>query len=97
MRSRFRIPNDWSDEDVRDVLGLRYELDLRNYSSLPIYTLLSDVDAAQLAELMELNVPGMQVQASTAPVLTSSTTQAAPSASLPSSLAPTPVCRSFST
>ena len=65
MRSRFRIPNDWSDEDVRDVLGLRYELDLRNYSSLPIYTLLSDVDAAQLAELMELNVPGMQVQAST--------------------------------
>ncbi len=65
MRSRFRIPNDWSDEDVRDVLGLRYALDLRNYSSLPIYTLLSDVDAAQLAELMELNVPGMQVQAST--------------------------------
>ena len=65
MRSRFRIPNDWSDEDVRDVLGLRYELDLRNYSTLPIYTLLSDVDAAQLAELMELNVPGMQVQAST--------------------------------
>ena len=65
MRARFRIPNDWTDEDVRDVLGLRYELDLRNYSSLPTYTLLSDVDAAQLAALMELNVPGMQVQAST--------------------------------
>lgn len=65
MRSRFRIPNDWSDEDVRDVLGLRYELDLRNYSSLPTYTLLSDVDATQLAELMELNIPGMQVLAST--------------------------------
>ena len=65
MRARFRIPNDWSDEDVRDVLGLRYELDLRNYTSLPTYTLLSDVDATQLAELMELNTPGMQVQAST--------------------------------
>ena len=65
MRARFRIPNDWSDEDVRDVLGLRYELDLRNYTSLPTYTLLSDVDAVQLAELMELNTPGMQVQAST--------------------------------
>ena len=65
MRGRFRIPNDWSDEDVRDVLGLRYELDLRNYSSLPTYTLLSDVDAAQLAEIMELNTPGLQVQAST--------------------------------
>lgn len=65
MRSRFRIPNDWSDEDVRDVLGLRYELDLRYYTSLPTYTLLSDVDATQLAELMELNIPGMQVLAST--------------------------------
>ena len=65
MRSRFRIPNDWTDEEVRGVLGLRYELDLRNYTSLSTYTLLSDVDATQLAELMELNVPGMQVQAST--------------------------------
>ena len=65
MRSRFRIPNDWSDEEVRGVLGLRYELDLRNYTSLPTYTLMPDVDAVQLAELMELNTPGMQVQAST--------------------------------
>ena len=65
MRTRFRIPNDWTDEEVRGVLGLRYELDLRNYTSLPTYTLLSDVDAVQLAELMELNTPGMQVQAST--------------------------------
>ncbi len=65
MRARFRIPNDWTDEEVRGVLGLRYELDLRNYSSLPTYTLLTDVDATQLAELMELNTPGMQVQAST--------------------------------
>ena len=65
MRTRFRIPNDWSDEDVRDVLGLRYELDLRYYTYLPTYTLLSDVDAVQLAELQELNIPGMQVLAGT--------------------------------
>ncbi len=65
MRSRFHIPNDWSDEDVRDVLGLRYELDLRYYTYLPTYTLLSDVDATQLAELQELNIPGMQVLAGT--------------------------------
>ena len=65
MRARFRIPNDWTDEEVRGVLGLRYELDLRNYTSLPTYTMLTDVDATQLAELMELNTPGMQVQAST--------------------------------
>ena len=66
MRSRFRIPNDWSDEDVRGVLGLRYELDLRNYTALSTYTLLSDIeDTSQITELTELNIPGMQVQAST--------------------------------
>ena len=65
MRNRFHIPNDWTDAEVRGVLALRYELDLRNYTSLSTYTLLSDVDATQLAELMELNIPGMQVQAST--------------------------------
>ena len=65
MRTRFHIPNNWSDEDIRDVLGLRYELDLRNYTSLPVYTLRTDVNAEELAELMELNIPGMQVQSST--------------------------------
>ena len=65
MRSRFRIPNDWTDAEVRGVLGLRYELDLRNYTTLPTYTLLSDVGATELAQLMELNTPGMQVESST--------------------------------
>ena len=65
MRTRFHIPNNWTDEDIRGVLGLRYELDLRNYTSLPVYTLRTDVDAEELAELMELNIPGMLVQSST--------------------------------
>ena len=66
MRTRFHIPNDWTDAEVRGVLGLRYELDLRNYTSLATYTLLSDIeDTAQITELTELNIPGMQVQAST--------------------------------
>ena len=66
MRSRFHIPNDWTDEEVRGVLGLRYELDLRNYTNLSTYTLLADIeDTSQLTELTELNIPGMQVQAST--------------------------------
>ena len=65
MRARFHIPNDWSDEDVRGVLGLRYELDLRSYTSLSTYTLLTDVDASQVTELMELNIPGMLVQSVT--------------------------------
>lgn len=66
MRKRFRIPNNWTDQEVRGVLGIRYELDLRNYTALPIYTLLADIeDTTQITELTELNIPGMQVQAST--------------------------------
>ena len=65
MRSRFRIPNDWTDAEVRGVLGLRYELDLRYYTSLPTYILHKDVDSVQLAELMELGTPGLSVMAST--------------------------------
>ena len=66
MRTRFRIPNDWTDAEIRGVLGIRYELDLRNYTSLSTYTLLSDIgDTTQITELTELNIPGMEVQAST--------------------------------
>ena len=65
MRERFHIPNDWTEQEARDVLGLRYELDLRYYTSLPTYTLLTDVDATDLAALMELGVPGMTVESST--------------------------------
>ena len=66
MRSRFHIPNDWNDAEVRGVLGIRFELDLRNYTALPTYTLLADIeDTTQITELTELNIPGMQVQAGT--------------------------------
>ncbi len=65
LRSRFHIPNDWTDEEVRGVIGIRYELDLRYYTALPTYTLMTDVDATQLAELMELSTPGMSVLSTT--------------------------------
>ena len=65
MRARFHIPNDWTDEEVRGVIGIRYELDLRYYTALATYTLMEDVDATQLAELMELSTPGMSVMSST--------------------------------
>ena len=65
LRNRFHIPNDWTEEEVRGVIGIRYELDLRYYTSLPTYTLMTDVDASTLAELMELSTPGMSVMSST--------------------------------
>lgn len=66
LRESYGIPEDWSDEDARLVLGLRYELSLRNYvSSLSSYVFLSDVDSSTLAAVLELNIPGLSVETAT--------------------------------
>lgn len=67
LRDSYGIPAEWSDEDARQVLGLRYELSLRNYAigNLSNYVFLSDVDNDTLAAVLELNIPGMNVEAST--------------------------------
>ena len=46
LRSSYRIPEEWSDEDARAVIGLRYELTLRNITNLPTYVLLEDASEA---------------------------------------------------
>ena len=65
LRSRYSIPEDWSDEDARAVIGLRYEFDLRGISNLPTYTFLEDVSDEHLSALLELNTPGLMVESST--------------------------------
>ena len=66
LRESYGIPEDWNDLDARAVLGLRYELSLRNcVGSLSNYIFLSDVTTETLAAVLELNVPGMSVEAST--------------------------------
>ncbi len=66
LRESYKIPEDWSDADARAVLGLRYELSLRNcVGSLSNYVFLSDVSNDVLAAALELNVPGMNVESST--------------------------------
>ncbi len=65
LRSRYRIPAEWSDEDARAVIGLRYEFDLRGVVNLANYIFLEDVSDAHLSALLELNIPGLQVEAST--------------------------------
>ena len=65
MRSRYGIPEEWSDEDARAVIGFRYEFDLRGITNLPTYTFLEDVTDQQLSAILELNTPGLQVEAST--------------------------------
>lgn len=65
MRTRFRIPDEWTEQEVRDVLGLRYELDLRYYAALDYYTLISDVSDEDRSAIMELGIPGLTVETST--------------------------------
>ena len=65
MRDRYDIPETWSDEDARAVIGFRYEFDLRGITNLPTYTFLEDVSDEQLSAILELNTPGLMVESST--------------------------------
>ena len=66
LRSRYKIPEDWSDADARAVIGLRYELKLRtDITNLSSYVFVEDVPDDILNALLELNVPGLDAQAST--------------------------------
>ncbi len=66
LRSKYKIPPEWTDEEARKVIGLRYEMDLRNcVYSLSNYVFLADASDEQLSAIVELNIPGMNVEAST--------------------------------
>lgn len=65
LRSYYGIPETWSDEDARMVIGLRYELSLRTVTTLPNYVLLEDAPEDVLSAILELNTPGLNVEAST--------------------------------
>ncbi len=65
LREVYDIPPEWNDEDARAVIGLRYELDLRNVTNLSSYVFIEDVSDEHLAILKELNVPGLMVESST--------------------------------
>ena len=65
LRKRYEIPDDWSDEDARAVIGLRYEFDLRGVVNLSNYVLAEDLSDENLSAILELNIPGLMVEAST--------------------------------
>lgn len=65
LRDRYRIPAEWNDEEARAVIGLRYEFDLRGVVNLANYIFLEDVSDEHLSALLELNIPGLVVEAST--------------------------------
>ncbi len=65
LRERFDIPEDWTEEEARRVISVRYELLLRKCTYLPNYVFVEDVDSASLAALTDLNIPGLIVQTTT--------------------------------
>lgn len=66
LRSAYRIPNTFTEEEARRVIGLRYELELRSdLTSLSAYTLIEDVSSENLSAILELNTPGLSVESST--------------------------------
>ena len=66
LKEVYNFPEEWTDNEVRKIIGLRYELSLRNcVSSLSNYVFLADATDEQLAMIVELNIPGMSVEAST--------------------------------
>lgn len=64
LRSYYRIPDDWSNEEARAVIGLRYELSLRGITNLPTFVFLEDASDAERSAILELNIPGMNVESS---------------------------------
>ena len=66
LRTRYKIPIEWTDDEARKVIGLLYEMSLRKYvGSLPTYVFLADASEEELSAIVELNIPGMKVEYST--------------------------------
>ena len=67
LRAHYGIPETWSDTDARAVIGIRYELDLRQgITNLSNYVFLEDAGSEALAAILELNTPGLKAEATTA-------------------------------
>ena len=65
LRTRYKLPEEWTDEEARAVLGLRYEFDLRGVVNLSNYVFIEDISNENLSTLLELNTPGLMVESST--------------------------------
>ena len=66
LRSIYQIPEEWTEDEARKVIGLRYEMSLRNcVPSLSNYVFMNDADDESLSLIVELNIPGLTVEPST--------------------------------
>ncbi len=66
LRDKYDIPAEWTDDEARKVIGILYEMTLRKcVGSLPTFVFIADANDQELSAIVELNIPGMKVEAST--------------------------------
>ena len=66
LREIYNIPEELSENEARKIIGLRYEMSLRNcVPSMSTYVFMEDADDETLSTIVELNIPGLTVEAST--------------------------------
>ena len=65
LRKSYEIPAEWSDEEARLVIGIRYEMTLRDLTTLPNYVFITDAAEEHLSTILEMNTPGLSVESST--------------------------------
>lgn len=66
LRDIYDLPASWTDEEARRVIGLRYELSLRNcVTTLGNFVFITDANDEELSAVVELNIPGVSPEAST--------------------------------
>lgn len=66
LRSDLDIPDEWTDQEARLVIGVRYELSLRQgITNLPSYEFIVDIADTDMTAVLELNTPGLTAEVST--------------------------------
>ncbi len=63
LKKAYNISDEYTEEEARLIMGLRYELDLPIYAYTETYTVAEDVTAEELTVLKELGIPGLDVKA----------------------------------
>ncbi|MCI2055693.1 MAG: penicillin-binding protein A [Oscillibacter sp.] len=66
LREKFEIPADWSDTDARNVLGVLYELQVRELNNTTAYIMVEDIDSATVALLNDGDYAGAKVVSASA-------------------------------
>ena len=64
MRTYFKIPDDWSDTDARAVLGVLYELSVRELVNTTAYTMVENISSPLISILNDGNYAGAKVTTS---------------------------------